>query len=148
MTREEKTISKATRKMSQTINNWGLKYTFGSMEYCLDIEGVSLEQCATCYFFGTNTDSDDDIIKSIEKATRILITAGLIDGSSRDYNVAKNKATEYMDEWRDNFGNIALLHATLISILKERDFFSESLTTALDVITGMKLLGMATAMTK
>lgn len=139
---QEKAKKKLTTKMTKMIDRWELRYNFGSIYYCLDIEGVSLEQCATCYFFG-ESGSDEDIIRNIEKATKILVTAGLYDYEKRNYAEATDRAMKCIEEWNAEFGNVALLHMTLISILKSRDFFSESLNTVVD--SAMKLQGLCQA---
>lgn len=123
---DENTRKKLSNKMGKMIDKWDLRYNFGSIYYCLEIEGVSLEQCANCYFFGESED-DNDIEKSVERATKILVTAGLYDYEKRNYEEASAKAVKYISDWHKSFGNIVLLHMTLISILKSRHFFSESL---------------------
>lgn len=139
---QEKAKKKLTTKMTKMIDRWELRYNFGSIYYCLDIEGVSLEQCATCYFFG-ESGSDEDIIRNIEKATKILVTAGLYDYEKRNYAEATDRAMKCIEEWNEEFGNVALLHMTLISILKSRDFFSESLNTAPDTLAKLHFMCQA-----
>lgn len=129
---KDRATKKLMNKMGKMVDKWGLRYNFGSIYYCLEIEGVSLEQCATCYFFG-DSGSDEDITRSVERATKILVTAGLYDYEKRNYEEASKLAIEHINEWQKEFGNVALLQMTLISILKSRHFFSESLVTVTDM---------------
>lgn len=131
--RKDKLIQK---KMSRLIDSWGLNYNFGSIYYILNFEGVSLEQCATCVFEGDSIESID-IHKNIEEATRILLIAGHVKYGDMDYDEENKLAFSRMDTWRKRFGNISLLHMTLISVLKHRDFFSERLLDTVEVASGL-----------
>lgn len=127
------------KRMARLIDSWGLAYNFGSIHYILDYEGVSLEQCATCLFEGDNEDNVD-IQKNVEKAVRILLIAGHVKFGDFNYDEENKLALERMDTWRRRFGNIALLQMTLISTLKNRDFFSERLLDTVEVASGLVAL--------
>lgn len=120
-------IDRILKDFSRITKKWGLKYTFKSLDYILNIERVSLLQCAEGKFptfEKTKIEADYEPMTAV----KILLLAGNINNIGYDdFEKLENRVFEQMEEWRKKVGDISLLHVYLVSVIRNEHFFSGAL---------------------
>lgn len=104
------------------IKGYGLEWTFRSINFIVNREGLTFNQLRSCVFKNSKGEVGYDYIR----ATLLIIEAGLV-GSKQ---VADNnreeleaKAYDIIEDWRNSFGYIGTLQILLITIMERKHFF-------------------------
>ena len=108
-------------KEMEAIENYGLKWTIRSIDYIVENRNVTFNQLRTCTFKAGTTPTFN-----LSKAVRLIIEAGLIGSGqfkSNELDKVRDKAYEIMEDWRNNYGYIGVLHILLINIMEKKHFF-------------------------
>lgn len=108
-------------KEMEAIENYGLKWTIRSIDYIVENRNVTFNQLRTCTFKAGTTPTFN-----LSKAVRLIIEAGLIGSNqfkSNELDKVRDRAYEIMEDWRNNYGYIGVLHILLINIMEKKHFF-------------------------
>ena len=108
-------------KEMEAIESYGLKWTIRSIDYIVENRNVTFNQLRTCTFKAGTTPTFN-----LSKAVRLIIEAGLIGSGqfkSNELDKVRDKAYEIMEDWRNNYGYIGVLHILLINIMEKKHFF-------------------------
>lgn len=108
-------------KEMEAIENYGLKWTIRSIDYIVENRNVTFNQLRTCTFKTGTTPTFN-----LSKAVRLIIEAGLIGSNqfkSNELDKVRDRAYEIMEDWRNNYGYIGVLHILLINIMEKKHFF-------------------------
>lgn len=108
------------------INELNLNWTHRSIEFVINKRNVTFNQLRSCQFkYGKN---NDQVGYNIYKACSLIIQAGLV-GSKQvketDLALLEEKASEIIENWREEVGYIGILHIVLINIMEKKHFFME-----------------------
>lgn len=103
------------------LDEYGLKWTFRSINYILNTCNVSFGQLRSCVFV-----RDEQAYFDYFKATMLLIKAGLV--GSKQYNEnqkeeLENKAYDIIEDFRETVGFVGTLHILIIQEMEEKHFF-------------------------
>lgn len=110
-------------KAKNFISKKGLTWSFKSVDYLVNKKDISLGQIRSLVFLDNNGNPVFDLLK----ATKLAITAGLINKDNKDnIEELEDKAMDIIEEFTENFGNIAVLHTLIINIMTEKHFFINS----------------------
>ena len=69
---------------------------------------------------------DEEVKYDIEKATRYLLVAGMINYKTvtkEDYEKHLEDAYDIMENWREENGFIGILHIIIINLMEKKHFF-------------------------
>ena len=104
------------------IASYGLDWTFRSINYIVNREGLTFNQLRSCVF----KNSKGEVAYDYMKATLLIIQAGLV-GSKQivesDKKALEDKAYDIIEDWRSNFGYVGTLQILLINIMERKHFF-------------------------
>lgn len=105
----------------ERLNSYGLSWTFRSIRYVIDREGIGFSQLRGCVYF-----KDNQAYFDFMRSVIALIKAGLV-GSKQiqesDAKALEDRAYEIIEDWRENIGSLQSLHLMLINIMETRHFF-------------------------
>lgn len=110
-------------KAQNKINKLGLSWTFRSIDYLVNREGITLNQLRSCVYKKENS---DEIEYNIYKSCVYIIASGLINPKTitiDEYNNLVDNAKDIVEDWRFNFGNIGILQIILINIMQVKHHF-------------------------
>lgn len=110
-------------KMVSFISSLGLNWTFRSVDALTSVASVSLGQLRTGVFQAPS----GLMITDIPKATRLLLASGWIKTANDDINTLQDKAFDTLEQFREQYGSIMLLHSLLVQVLTDRHFFMADL---------------------
>lgn len=134
-------FDRMVKEVSTITRKWNLKFTFASIDYLLNVENVSLIQCAEGIFPAYGQSKEDCDYDSM-KAIKILLMAGDVGSTGlKDIDELEKRALDRMDEWRKKTGNMDMLHTYLVGILKEEHFFSGALPVGQKINQILKQIG-------
>lgn len=105
----------------EKLNSYRLNWTFRSIDYILNTEGLAFTQLRSCAFLRDGTPYLDYI-----RATILIIKAGLVGSKQIEETNSKgleDKAYEILEDWRENFGSPQILHLLLIHTMETKHFF-------------------------
>ena len=104
------------------ITSYGLDWTFRSINYIVNREGLTFNQLRSCVF----KNSKGEVAYDYMKATLLIIQAGLV-GSKQiaesDKKALEDKAYDIIEDWRSNFGYVGTLQILLVNIMERKHFF-------------------------
>lgn len=106
----------------ERINGLGLNWTFRSIEFIVNREGITFNQLRSCVF----RNKDNEVKYDVEQAAKYLIAAGLVNPRTctpDDYKACIEKAYDIMENWREEFGFIGILQILLINVMEKKHFF-------------------------
>lgn len=104
------------------ISSYGLKWTFKSINFVVRNCNVTFNQLRSCVYRGADNQANYDLFRSVE----LIIKAGLIGSNQLPQAQSKEldaKANEIMEDWRNEFGFIGILHIMLINTMEKEHFF-------------------------
>ena len=81
----------------ERVNNLGLNWTFRSIEFIVNREGITFNQLRSCVF----RNKDNEVKYDVEQATKYLIAAGLVNPKTctpDDYKSCIEKAYDIMED--------------------------------------------------
>lgn len=106
----------------EKITSYGLDWTFRSINYIVNREGLTFNQLRSCVF----KNSKGEVAYDYMKATLLIIQAGLV-GSKQipesNREELENKAYDIIEDWRNSFGYVGTLQILLINIMERKHFF-------------------------
>lgn len=106
----------------EKITSYGLDWTFRSINYIVNREGLTFNQLRSCVF----KNSKGEVAYDYMKATLLIIQAGLV-GSKQiqesNREELEDKAYEIIEDWRNSFGYVGTLQILLINIMERKHFF-------------------------
>ena len=106
----------------ERVNSLGLNWTFRSIEFIVNREGITFNQLRSCVF----RSKDNEVKYDVEQAAKYLIAAGLVNPktcTAEDYKECIEKAYDIMEDWREEFGFIGILQIILINVMEKKHFF-------------------------
>lgn len=106
----------------ERVNSLGLNWTFRSIEFIVNREGITFNQLRSCVF----RNKDNEVKYDVEQAAKYLIAAGLVNPktcTAEDYKACIEKAYDIMENWREEFGFIGILQILLINVMEKKHFF-------------------------
>lgn len=106
----------------EKVNSLGLNWTFRSIEFIVNREGITFNQLRSCVF----RNKENEVKYDVEQATKYLIAAGLVNPKTctpDDYKECLERAYDIMEEWREGFGFIGILQILLINVMEKKHFF-------------------------
>lgn len=104
------------------INEYGLDWTFRSINYIVKRHNITFNQLRSCIFKG----KDGEVGYDLFKAVQLIIEAGLVGSKQIEENKTselENKAYDIIEDWRNNLGYIGILQILLINIMEKKHFF-------------------------
>lgn len=119
---ELKEREKLFNEAMERVNKLGLNWTFRSIEYIVNREGLTFNQLRSCVF----RNKDNEVKYDVEQATKYLLAAGLVNPrtcTDEDYKACIEKAYDIMEQWREEFGFIGILHILLVNVMEKKHFF-------------------------
>ena len=99
----------------ERVTSLGLNWTFRSIEFIVNREGITFNQLRSCVF----RNKDNEVKYDVEQAAKYLIAAGLVNPktcTAEDYKACIEKAYDIMENWREEFGFIGILQILLINV--------------------------------